>query len=96
MSNNSPSSREAKRSDDKSVALEKRINREWAVPNRYEGFPEPVIYKSRWGYNRAKCPVRGCEYDGFTNGFNQHYARTHAPEQWRQHSKRVIKAVKTR
>lgn len=74
--------------------LEKRVGKEWAYPNRYVGFPEPRIYKTKWGYSRAKCPVKKCKYDGFPSGFNQHYARTHAPEQWRQHAKRVIKAVR--
>lgn len=85
--------RQASGSVDKPTALEKRIGKEWAVPNRYEDFPAPIVYKSQWGYNRARCPVNGCPYDGFPTGFNQHYARMHAPEQWRQHAKRVIKAV---
>lgn len=29
------------------------------------------------------------------HGFKQHYARQHAPEQWRQHAKRAIKTVLT-
>lgn len=78
-------------------ALEKRINREWAVPNRYEGFPDPIIVEletdSGWKYDRALCPVKGCKYEGLAHGFNQHYARTHAPDQWRQKAKRIIKAV---
>lgn len=79
-----------------SEALEKRINRSWAVPNRYVDFPEPLIvelespYRKGWMYERALCPVKGCKYDGLRHGFNQHYARAHAPEQWRQHAKRVV------
>jgi len=80
-------------------ALEKRINKEWSVPNRYEGFPEPLLveltsrWNPNWTYTRALCPVNGCKYEGLKHGFNKHYARTHAPEQWRQRAKRVIKAV---
>lgn len=79
--------------------LEKRIGKEWALANSYIGFPEPLliklesIHRENWSYTRALCPVRNCKYDGLPQGFNQHYARTHAPEQWRQHAKRVIKAV---
>jgi len=79
--------------------LEKSVNRAWAVPNTYKDFPEPIIktFKAKWNpdwtYERAFCPVRGCRYEGLPHGFNQHYARKHATEQWRQHAKRVLKVV---
>lgn len=83
--------------------LEKRVGREWSVPNSYTGFPEPKlvwIKTGPWmkdgGYYKAKCPVKGCKAINFLGfGYNQHYARTHAPEQWQQHAKRVIKAVQS-
>lgn len=74
--------------------LSKRISRILATPVTYRNFPKPIVYKSQWGYNRAKCPVDGCTYDGLVNGFEQHYARQHAPEQWGQHNKAIIKAVR--
>lgn len=82
------------------IELEKRIGKEWAIPNRYTNFPEPLLvtmkskYNPNWEYIRALCPVKLCKYEGLQHGFNQHYARAHAPEQWRQHAKRVIKAVR--
>jgi hypothetical protein len=76
------------------VPLKTRIGRILAAPNVYHNFPAPVVYKSRWGYNRAKCPIEGCKYDGFVVGFNQHYARMHAPDQWRQKAHHIIKAVR--
>lgn len=80
-----------------SVELEKSVNRAWAVPNRYENFPDPIVKTFEahkgWFYDRAFCPIKGCKYEGLVHGFNQHYAKTHAPEQWRQHAKRVINEV---
>lgn len=77
-----------------SEAVEKRIGKEWAVPNQYHNFPAAVVYMSDYGYKRVRCPIKDCRYDGFSTGFNQHYARTHAPDQWRQKAKRVLKALK--
>lgn len=81
-------------------ALEKRIGKEWAEPNRYVDFPEPIIVEFKgmphnpdWTWERALCPVKRCTYEGLPHGFNQHYARKHAPNQWRQHAKRVLKVV---
>lgn len=82
-----------------SVETEKAVNRAWAVPNHYEGFPEPIIveltskHNPSWTYERALCPVNLCKYEGLKHGFNQHYARAHAPEQWRQKAKRVLRTV---
>jgi len=73
--------------------LEKSINKLYAEPNTYFGFPAPVLYKSQYGYTRCHCPVKDCSYDGLPRGFNQHYARIHEPNQWRQHAKRVIKVI---
>jgi hypothetical protein len=85
---------------DSEAELEKRVNREWAVPNQYDGFPAPVLRvfttATGWEYTRAFCPVTNCPYEGLPHGFNQHYARAHAPDQWRQHAKRVIRALNER
>jgi hypothetical protein len=59
----------------------------------YQGFPQPIAYRSKYGYTRYKCPIRDCPYDGITGGFNQHYARKHAPEWWGWHNKQIEKAL---
>lgn len=78
------------------VPLKTRIGRILVTPNIYHNFPEPVVYESKYGYKRAKCPVKRCNYDGFPVGFNQHYARKHAPDQWQQKAHHIIKAIQGR
>lgn len=68
------------------------ISRILTTPVPYVGFPQPIIYTSAYGHRRYKCPVEDCLYDG-NGGFNQHYARKHAPEWWGWHNKQIEKAL---
>lgn len=81
----------SKRTDE---ALERRIVKLMATPNHYD-YPAPIIYESQYGYDRAKCPEPGCDYDGFVNGYNGHYTHVHRPDANRQKAKRIIKAVRS-
>ena len=78
-----------------SAALLQRVTKLWAIPNSNPNMPGPLVYHSKWGYDRARCPVVDCLYDGLLhpNGYAQHYRLMHDPSLSYQRARRVVNAL---